>query len=77
MLIEKLKSRSISSDTSSLDSPLRARRMLIDLDENAAQSETAVQMAAERSPCHRSSAATRPAVRYRSICCGSPSYQVV
>ena len=45
---------------------------LADLEENAAQAETAAQMAApRRSRCHRSSAAGRRAGRCRSICRGN------
>lgn len=44
---------------------------LADLEENAAQAETAAQMAPRRLRCHRSSAASQPAGRCRSICRGS------
>ena len=47
---------------------------LADLEENAAQAETAAQMPQPtRLRCHRSSAASRPAGRCRSICRGSAS----
>ena len=44
---------------------------LADLEENAAQAETAAQMAAEKMRCHRSSAASQPAGHCPSICRGS------
>ena len=44
---------------------------LADLEENAAQAESAAQIAAEKIAVHRSSAAGQPAGRCRSICRGN------
>ena len=48
---------------------------LADLEENVAQAETAVQLAAaRRSRCRRLSGAGRPAARYRRICRANASF---